>query len=416
MNRLDFWIRIFARKVADHGLVGALRLAWQRLLGRRNTQTPTTLPTPDDVTAYYGRILDLDPPPPPAPLPVEKDTIGWLIPPFLPGSGGHTTIFRLIAMLERRGYRHRIHLTEPGQFTSPEQVKKTIDRHFFPLQAEVVFPTTSYPPYEFFFATSWDSAYRVAHSPAQHKLYFVQDYEPWFYPVGSHYHFAERTYRLGLKGITAGDWLASLLHERYGMDTCAFPFSCDKDIYHPEATERERRRVFFYARNVTPRRGFELGLLALERLHRRHPDVEFILAGWPCERYRLPFPYRDIGVVPPRELAWWIARCDAALVLSLSNLSLMPLEIMACGCPLVCNGGPNNEWLLRHEENALLAEPEPQALATALARLLEDPELRERLIANGLACAAATDWEQAGEAVASALERLRAGQPLSLRP
>lgn len=64
MNRLDFWIRIFARKVADHGLVGALRLAWQRLLGRRNTQTPTTLPTPDEVTAYYGRILDLDPPPP----------------------------------------------------------------------------------------------------------------------------------------------------------------------------------------------------------------------------------------------------------------------------------------------------------------------------------------------------------------
>ena len=57
MNRLDFWIRIFARKVADHGLVGALRLAWQRLLGRRNTQTPTTLPTPDEVTAAVLFLL-----------------------------------------------------------------------------------------------------------------------------------------------------------------------------------------------------------------------------------------------------------------------------------------------------------------------------------------------------------------------
>ena len=41
------------------------------------------------------------------------------------------------------------------------------------------------------------------------RLYFVQDYEPYFYATSSESMLAENTYRFGFTAITATDTLAS---------------------------------------------------------------------------------------------------------------------------------------------------------------------------------------------------------------
>jgi glycosyltransferase involved in cell wall biosynthesis len=165
--------------------------------------------------------------------------------------------------------------------------------------------------------------------------------------------------------------------------------------------------VFFYARHVTPRRGFELGLLGLTLLHRRNPDIEFILAGWDTSEFHIPFPHQNAGVVPHDELPELYRECDAALVLSFTNLSLLPLEIMACGCPVVSNRGPNTEWMLKDGFNAKLCDPTPQSIADTLETLLRDHDLRHGLIERGLSYAAQTDWRHEGARVARYLENLR---------
>ena len=63
--------------------------------------------------------------------------------------------------------------------------------------------------------------------------------------------------------------------------------------------------------------------------------------------------------------------------------SYQPLEFMASGMATVSNRNPHTAWLLRHEENALLADPLPALVAEQVARLVEDPGLRERLAAAG---------------------------------
>jgi glycosyltransferase involved in cell wall biosynthesis len=142
-------------------------------------------------------------------------------------------------------------------------------------------------------------------------------------------------------------------------------------------------------------------MLVLAELAKQLPDVEMVLAGWETGEYRVPFRHRSLGSVSPKELALWMGRCDAALVLSLTNLSLLPLEAMACGCAVVSNGGPNVEWLLRDGENCLLAQPTPEGLCDAMKKLLEDHGLRQRLISNGLEQAAHSDWEtEAGKLAA----------------
>ncbi len=64
--------------------------------------------------------------------------------------------------------------------------------------------------------------------------------------------------------------------------------------------------------------------------------------------------------------------------------NLPPLEAFALGCPVVATRIPGAEEQLG--DAALLCEPgEPQSISGAIARLLDDPDLRARLIAAGQA-------------------------------
>ena len=145
--------------------------------------------------------------------------------------------------------------------------------------------------------------------------------------------------------------------------------------------EPEIRRVFFYARPPTPRRAFELGLLVLNAVWQRMPDTQFVLAGWDTAGYHIPFPHLACGTVALDDLPDLYSQCDVALVLSLTNASLLPLELMASGGTVVSNRGPNVEWLL-HEDVAVLAETSPEGLTAAVCGLLEDDERRHALSAR----------------------------------
>lgn len=335
----------------------------------------------------------------------EQKTINWIIPPFGKGSGGHLNIFRFIFNLERLGFDCRVVIVGSPQPPSAAQAAKEITEWFYPLRAKVYVGMENAPAAFYTVATEWRTAYWVRNFElAKYRCYFVQDFEPWFFAAGSEYVFAEETYRFGLIGITAGGWLKEKLAFEYGMKTYSVGFSYDKNIYRPIARQgsRNTKRVFFYARPPTTRRAFELGLLVLEEVCRRISKVEVILAGWDVSNYSIPFSHVNAGLLKTEELPAIYGQCDVALVLSLSNLSLLPLELMACGIPVVSNDAPWTSWLL-HESNSRLAPPTVNELASALCHVLSDQLEAERLRAGGFATADKTDWGCEAESMAKIL-------------
>lgn len=349
-----------------------------------------------------------------APQAARPNTLLWFIPDFNIGSGGHQTIFRTIWHLERMGWESGIVIVSPSVHATAEAAHHDICAHFFPLKAKVYVGFEGLPNSEFVIATGWQTAYpvRAVVGPVK-KLYFVQDFEPSFYPTGTESVLADNTYHFGFFGITAGGWLARKLKAEYGMQTHPISFGVDHELYRQRPRrEPHIKRVFFYARPPTPRRAFEFGLLVLEAVSRKLPDTQFILAGWDVGDYHIPFPHLAAGVITPEELADVFSQCDAALVMSLTNLSLMPLEVMAAGCAVVSNRGECVEWLL-HDDVALLTDPTLEALSDALCRLLQNDAERQALASRGQEFARQQHWQASADAFEQGLLAARKAIPAS---
>ncbi|MFQ8704819.1 MAG: hypothetical protein ACLR9T_02055 [Thomasclavelia sp.] len=331
--------------------------------------------------------------------------LNWIIPEMGKGSGGHINIFRFISMLEAEGIHNRVYIDHAINFKDNESLRKFVKEHFSILDERVeVYYDVSYAKFAHgTFATAWNTAYFVKRfNNTISKFYFVQDFEPQFYAVGSEYEFAYNTYKFGFRGITAGDWLKNICINEFGMEADSFGFSYDKDLYHPKEKKDTKKRVFFYARPVTPRRDFELGLLALNELTKMLPELEVVFAGWDVSNYEIPFKHKNMGIVRLEDLSDLYSQCDMCLIISNTNLSLLPLEVMASNSVAVCSKGENSTWLV-NEENCILVDYEPVSIANTMKYYLDNPTQLELIRKKGLAFAKDTSWLKEGLKVKEAI-------------
>lgn len=337
----------------------------------------------------------------------SKLILNWVIPEMGPGSGGHINIFRFVRNLNEMGFSNRIYIMNPVNLTTDQIARDFMVEYFdfdYP-DIEIHVDVAAMKYAHATIATSWQTAYCVRDfDNTISKFYFVQDFEPYFFAMGSEYVFAENTYKFGFRGITAGDWLKDKLRDEYGMKTDSFSFSYDRDLYKPIEKRDDNKRVFFYARPVTPRRDFELGLLALEKLSKIIPDVEVVFAGWDVSGYKISFKHGNFGIVRLEELADLYAQCDMCLVLSNTNLSLLPLEVMASNSVPVCSKGANSSWLV-NDDNSIMVDFDPDEIADTLAYYFNNPDKLKEKRKKGLEFATSTSWKEEAEKVKAAIEK-----------
>jgi glycosyltransferase involved in cell wall biosynthesis len=163
----------------------------------------------------------------------------------------------------------------------------------------------------------------------------------------------------------------------------------------------------FYSRDATPRRAVPMGLLALDELWRRRPDVRIVLFG-DAKPTKTSFPHENLGIVPTAELARRYSAATVGLCLSLTNYSLIPQEMMACGLPCVDIAGRSPEAAFGRDGPAELTHADPVALADAMQALLEDEERWRMRSQAGLSFVADASWDEAARRVEAGLrEALR---------
>lgn len=331
--------------------------------------------------------------------PGQSVILNWVTIPAGPGSGGHTTLFRTIRYLQAHGYTNRVYFY--NVYGGDQSYYESIARHYYGFDGKVASVDQGMEDAHGVVATSWPTAYPVFNSHcAGKRFYFVQDFEPHFYPVGAMSLLVENTYRMGFHGISIGSCFVDKLKTEFNMAVDSFEYGCDTSRYH-RLQNSKRSGVVFYARRDTARRGFELGLMALEVFAARWPNIPIHIYG--DKLSKLPFTFVDHGHITPDKLNELYNSCYAGLTLSFTNVSLVAQEMLAAGCiPVV-----NDSVLVRTDLKSPFvryAMPHPHALASGLEQIV----LTENFDSLSRAAAASvrgSSWEDAGAQVDAIFRR-----------
>lgn len=171
--------------------------------------------------------------------------------------------------------------------------------------------------------------------------------------------------------------------------------------------------VVAYAGHLYAWKGVDVLLEAIARLprarglivggHSAEPDLARTMSV--ADRLRISDRVTFTGLVEPAQVAQLLTQADVlvlpnpASVISTRYTSPLKLfEYMAAGRPIVASDLPSIREILRDGVNALLVPPgDPIALASAIDRLLTDPELAARLARAALDDVPNYSWARRAE-------------------
>ena len=324
----------------------------------------------------------------------------WFVPDFPEVYAGIMNIFRFADYLERKGIQNNFIII--GENPNTEDLIASKLRERFPtLRGARTYrnPELNSIPYaDVSIATFWATAYPLLKfNNTLGKFYFIQDNEALFYEAGPRSTLAELTYHFGFQGITTALPLKDWYVKTYGGEAVAFNPCVDTTLYYTDVKKpREKlRKIFFFARPLMPRNGFDLGILSLERIKRLHPEIEIVTAGADLKRWNIREKIKHLGFLSLEDTAQLYRSCDAALYLMFTlHPGVIPFELMASGCAVVTNDYPAHRSVLRDGHNCILCKPTVTGIVESFERLRDSYQLRSELFENGLKTAVQNSWDE----------------------
>jgi O-antigen biosynthesis protein len=266
-------------------------------------------------------------------------------------------------------------------------------------------------------ATWWETTYSLFTVPAARYAYFVQSLEDRFYePEMVERLGAAVTLDLPVAFITEARWIRDTLAElrpdapcylvRNGIDKSIFPAA---DGVEPRL--RGPLRILIEGNPSVALKGIQDAVASVAAMRApRHVTVvtteHDAFTGGPIDRV--------LGPVPHREMAEVYAETDVVLKTSrVEGMFGPPLEGFHLGATCVVTEVTGHEEYVQHGWNGVVADwDDPRGTARLLDRLANDRRELHFLRMNALATAQSwPDWEQAGQFMTLALERIRRDAP-----
>jgi glycosyltransferase involved in cell wall biosynthesis len=170
------------------------------------------------------------------------------------------------------------------------------------------------------------------------------------------------------------------------------PVGVDQQTFRPlPHVARVPGRIMTTASADVPMKGLVPLLEAVAKLRVERPEAHLVVIGKQKEKSKIPAVLERLGLenvvqfvsgVAQERIIELYAEAEVAVVPSLyEGFSLPAIEAMACGVPLVATTGGALPEVVGPDGVAALSVPvnDPSALAIAIERLLDDPELRARI-------------------------------------
>lgn len=312
--------------------------------------------------------------------------------------GGHRDVFEHLNRLADRGHDAALYTLGPA----PQWFDLRVPVYRFKIYADLI---DALAPLEAIkVATWWNTAAPVWLASVLRGIpvYFVQDIETSYYPRDQRTQSAVlASYRHEFRYMTISTWNRDRLRE-IGLDAELVPPGIDLENFHDRETGPRRADMVLALGRTHPLKNFPLTLAAWRALGSARPELR--LFGIEPELATEP------GIVyeqaPSDERVSELMR-EATVFVQTSKhegFCLPALEAMASGAAVVATDAHGNRDFCRDGENCLMPSARVDDVRNAIARLLADPPLRQRLGTAGVATAAEYAWERRIDALEQFLE------------
>ena len=192
----------------------------------------------------------------------------------------------------------------------------------------------------------------------------------------------------------------------------------DHDFFHPDpGVGRFEEPTLVYLGRLKRYKELDRVLEGVERLRDRRVEARLLVAGKGDDRPRLEDRAREMGLGDRVRFLGFVSEERKRELLRRAWCTVYPspkegwgitnIEAAACGTPVVASDSPGlRESVVDGESGLLVPHDDPEAWADAMARVLEDGELRRRLAAGALDHAGRFSWERAADETEDDLIRI----------
>ena len=327
---------------------------------------------------------------------IQIKSVAWFLPDFNNAFfGGINTILRFASFLKQKGVSSYFVIVD---ISEKEKIENLVKSAFPNLKDEEVIVLKSpsdlkkIPRVDATVCSLWTTAYySLKFNNTKRKFYFIQDFEPQFYPAGSTMAQVEATYRFGFYGIANTETLKEIYQNEFNGVVESFDPVVDSSVFYPPKSEIKNDNVvtiFTYGRPDHPRNAFELSINILKKIKEKYgKKVRIISAGaeWNPKELGLDEIIENLGILDYKETGELFRNSDLGLIMMFTkHPSYIPLELMACKCLVVSNYNPATTWLLKDEENCILAQPSVSSFFEKLCLSIDNENLRLDLANNAL--------------------------------
>jgi hypothetical protein len=230
-------------------------------------------------------------------------------------------------------------------------------------------------------ATHWPTAWAIAAQRIQPRpLYFIQDYEPYFYPMSYDYLRARASYSLPFHHVYYGPWVGAKVQRPENISHVNIDFPIDPEFLVQVDVRRDPNAVAFLSRPDMPRRCHDFSTALLAAALDRQPNMTVHSYGSFDVPHLEGHPrVNHHGYLSKVEMATLYRTCSFGLAVSTTNPSAVPFEMMASGCiPIDIDSGVSQYTYAGSEGVPLLVPLDVDRATTRLGQTMADREGTER--------------------------------------
>lgn len=348
--------------------------------------------------------------------PTQVKSVLFIITRMVRFHGGQTSILRLGTELSKLGYSVYYAVYKKQ---SKEEMQICASANLAGFEGTLVSSTNfkkllNKKSPDIIVATSWDTV-SYAKKFSGYKMYFVQDYEPYFYSFGEQFLLAKKTYEQGLHMVSLGSWNRDMILKNCSpvskVDVVDFPYEKSEYPDTPRNYEDYRTKKNFILAVYLKYYGKRLPCIIPYMLDKvqeyfRKDGITLTIKYFGEAKSFSTQGGENLGMLNKEELRQLYEGADFGMVASMSNISLVPYEMLATGLPLIEFKDGTFEYFFP-KDSAILTSIDAKELYQLMTEVIHDPAKLQAQQVNAKGYMQHLSWAKTGNQFAKLMEAVK---------